>query len=37
MIYGRYVASTVAGLAQYHDWVASVVTDDVLEDIRSSS
>ena len=28
------MASTLAGLAQYHDWVSTVVTDDVLEDIR---
>lgn len=30
----RYLASLLAGLIQYHDWVAPVVIDEVLEDIR---
>jgi len=30
----RYLASLVAGLMQYHDWVPALVTDDILEDIR---
>jgi len=30
----RYLASLLAGLVQYHEWVGAVVTDDILEDIR---
>lgn len=28
------MASLLAGLVQYHDWLASDITDAVLEDIR---
>merc|ERR1719244_79837 len=30
----RYVASLLAGLVQYHDWVGTDIIDSVLEDIR---
>ena len=30
----RYVASLLAGLVQYHDWVGTEIIDSVLEDIR---
>jgi len=30
----RYVASLLAGLVQYHDWVGQEIIDGVLEDIR---
>eukprot|EP00092_Neocalanus_flemingeri_P034844 GFUD01037919.1.p1 GENE.GFUD01037919.1~~GFUD01037919.1.p1 ORF type:complete len:1219 (+),score=513.71 GFUD01037919.1:43-3699(+) len=30
----RYVASLLAGLVQYHDWVGQEIIDSVLEDIR---
>jgi len=30
----RYLASLLAGLVHYHDWIGIVVTDDILEDIR---
>merc|ERR1719369_2604450 len=30
----RYVASLVAGLVQYHEWIGPRVLDDVLEDVR---
>ena len=31
----RYLASLLAGLIHYHDWVGISITDDILEDIRS--
>ena len=30
----RYIASLLAGLVQYHDWLATDIIDAVLEDIR---
>ena len=30
----RYVASLLAGLVQYHEWLAAEIIDSVLEDVR---
>ena len=30
----RYVASLLAGLVQYHDWLVTDIIDAVLEDIK---
>ena len=30
----RYVASLLAGLVQYHEWLATDIIDAVMEDIR---